>query len=43
MLPLIREVRDVARFGIRDARQKLAMFSALDLLRVITVKSPRPR
>jgi len=43
MLPLIREVRDVAHFGIKEARERLTMFSAVDILRVLSMKSGNPR
>jgi len=43
MLPLIREVREVEHFGIKEARERMTMFSAVDILRILSMKSGNPR
>jgi len=43
MLPLIKEVREVKHFGIQEARERLTMFSAVDILRILSMKSSNPR
>jgi hypothetical protein len=43
MLPLIREVREVDHFDIKEARKRLAMLSPVDILRVLSLKLGNPR
>ena len=43
LLPLIREVRDVPDFGMQEARQRLAVLSAVELLRYLSLRSLNPR
>jgi len=38
VLPLVKEVRDVKRFGIREAKERLLMLSAKDVMRYFSTK-----
>ena len=40
---LIREVREVDHFDIKEARKRLAMLSPVDILRVLSLKLGNPR